>query len=69
MEVEKDRGRGEMGGGLEGEGIEGDTEFISVLPQNLTLHYLTNGTCVLQFSRNKQLFYVPVIYILKVRQE
>ncbi len=67
--MEKDRGRGEMGGGLEGEGIEGDTEFISVLPQNLTLHYLTNGTCVLQFSRNKQLFNVPVIYILKVRQE
>ncbi len=67
--MEQDREVDETGGVdgrvKEGEGMERDTEFNYVLPQNLTLHYLTNGTCVLLFSRNKQLFYVPVVYILK----
>lgn len=41
--------------------------FCFVFPaQNLTLHYLTDGSCSLQFSKNKQLFYVPVVLIMKV---
>lgn len=34
--------------------------------QNLTLHYLTDGSCMLQFSKNKEMFFVPVVYVLKV---
>ena len=32
----------------------------------MTLHYLSDGGMVLAFARNKQLFYVPVVFILKV---
>ncbi len=35
-------------------------------PQNLTLHYLTDGSCMLQFSRNREMYYVPVVFVLKV---
>ncbi len=37
--------------------------------QNLTLHYLTDGSCTLMFSRNRELFFVPVVLILKVSGE
>ncbi|XP_064401799.1 DNA-directed RNA polymerase I subunit RPA2-like isoform X3 [Halichondria panicea] len=32
---------------------------------NLTLHYLTDGSCMLQFSRNREMYYVPVVFVLK----
>jgi DNA-directed RNA polymerase I subunit RPA2 len=31
----------------------------------LTLHYLTDGSIVTQFSKNKEMFFVPLVYILK----
>jgi DNA-directed RNA polymerase I subunit RPA2 len=31
----------------------------------LTLHYLTDGSIMTQFSRNKEMFFVPLVYILK----
>ena len=34
--------------------------------QNMTLHYLSNGSCTLAFARNKELFYIPIVFILKV---
>ena len=36
------------------------------LVQGVTLHYLTDGSCMLQFSKNKELFYVPVVLVMKV---
>ena len=33
--------------------------------QTLTLHYLTDGSCMMQFSRNKEMFFVPLVFIMK----
>ena len=41
--------------------------FCSFFVQTLTLHYLTDGSIVTQFSKNKEMFFVPLVYILKVR--
>jgi DNA-directed RNA polymerase I subunit RPA2 len=35
----------------------------------LTLHYLTDGSCMIQFSKNKEMFFVPLIFILKALVE
>eukprot|EP00731_Ephydatia_muelleri_P007732 Em0004g70a len=31
----------------------------------IILHYLTDGSCIVRFSKNKQLYYVPLVLILK----
>ncbi|KAL3881451.1 hypothetical protein ACJMK2_027893, partial [Sinanodonta woodiana] len=32
---------------------------------NIVLHYLSNGTAVLNFSFQKEMFFVPIVFILK----
>ena len=34
--------------------------------QNMTLHYCSNGSLTLAFARNKEVFYMSIVYILKV---
>ena len=41
-------------------------EAHSILLQNNVLHYLNNGTAMLNFNHQKEMFFVPLVIILKV---
>ena len=40
--------------------------FIVFFSQNLVLHYLSDGVLILSINYRKELFYIPLIFILKV---
>lgn len=40
--------------------------FFDVSFQNMTLHYCSNGSLTLAFAKNKEVFYMSIVYILKV---
>jgi len=45
------------------------TFFKRYFLQNMTLHYLSDGVIMICINHEKELFYVPLVFILKVSTE